>query len=501
MNTVAEPVQDSQSLAKPQSSYWIVVAVALLVAAGHLYYSQTWAYARDEGFHMVTALLIKQGKHLYSDFNFSQTPLNAYWNAFWISVFGVSWRVIHAVAAVMVSIAVFLTGDFVYRRFPVLRWRLAAAVTAMLAVALNVMVVQFGSVGQAYGLCLFSIVVAFRFAVRAVEVKGVLPAIFAGLFSALAAGASLLTAPVCPVLAIWMAFQNQIGNRWAKLVAFIAAAVVPFIPLLRLFLRSPKHVLFNVIEYNLVYRQVEWPNAIPHDIGVVSAWLESTQALLLGLLAIAGLLFVHFRSNWTKGERQIFFLCGWLSVALAAHISSAHPTFQRYYLFTTPFLAILAMAGLYSLAERLYDAGKPLVPAFAFTLLVALALGRILFQAHDDYTWQDTEKVAAKVDQVTPRDGVILADEQIYFITGRPIPMGQELTDAHKLDFPPERSAFLHLVPTKQLVQQIKAGKFATVQYCGELDDGWEDADLPKLYGNKAEIEDCTVYWGLHARP
>ena len=65
----------------------------VIVAAGLILYSQTYAFAWDEGFHLLAAQLIDAGKRPWLDFCFPQTPLNAYWNAGWMRVFGESWRV------------------------------------------------------------------------------------------------------------------------------------------------------------------------------------------------------------------------------------------------------------------------------------------------------------------------------------------------------------------------------------------------------------------------
>ena len=70
-----------------------------MLAAGLLTYAETAAFSWDEGFHLLTAQLIKAGKRPYLDFVFSQTPLNAYWNAGWMRVFGDTWHTAHAVAA------------------------------------------------------------------------------------------------------------------------------------------------------------------------------------------------------------------------------------------------------------------------------------------------------------------------------------------------------------------------------------------------------------------
>jgi hypothetical protein len=481
-------------VSRNQKSYWVLAGTVTLLAAGLLFYSQTDAFAWDEGFHLLTAQLITRGERPYLDFNFSQTPLNAYWNAFWMMLFGQTWRTVHAVAALMTTFAVMLTADFVFTRFPVVRWRFPLAMMAALTMGLNVLIVQFGTISQAYGLALLLVVASFRFAADAVGKRGILYAVFAGLLSSAAAGATLLTAPVCPVLALWMVVQNRAGNRWAKLTAFLAAAVVPFLPVAWLFAKGPKQTLFNIIQYNLLFRQVEWSGAIVHDMGVISAWLNSAQALLAGLLAVAGLLYIRFRSDWTQPQRAEFYLCGWLALALSAHISSAHPTFQRYYLFALPFFIILSAAGVYSVSTRLYAPDRPFWPIFALVGIFSLELAKALQNKHDNVNWRDLEQVAAKADQVTSPSGLILGDEYVYFLTKRPPPSGMELADSHKLDFPPDRALPLHLVSESEILKQISAGRFVTAADCDKGHKVGEE-DFKKVYRQKAAFDTCTVYW------
>ena len=477
-----------------QKSYWLLAGVVTLLAAGLVVYSQTDAFAWDEGWHLLAAQLITRGKRLYLDFNYSQTPFNAYWNAFWMTVFGQSWRVTHAVASLMTSGAILMTADFLFVRFPVVRWRFATALLASFFVGLNVLIVQFGTIGQAYGLGLFLIVAAFRLTVVSVDRTGPGVSALAGLLASAAAGATLLTAPVCPVLALWMAFQNRIGNRWTKLAGFLASAAIPFLPVLYLFVKGPRQTFFNIVQYNLIFRQVEWKGAIPHDIGVMLSWLNSAQALIVGLLALAGLLFVRFQSDWDRNQRAEFYLCGWLALALGVHISSAHPTFQRYYVFAVPFLAMLAAAGMYSVSTRLYAPNRPFWPILALAAIFSLELGKALHDKHDNVNWPDLEKLAAKVDQVTPAGGLVLSDEPVYFLTRRPPPSGMELADSHKLDFPPDRAVPLHLVSESEELKQLKAGRFPTAVDCDKGHKLGED-DFQKIYRQKAELDTCTVYW------
>src|SRR5580700_2330995 len=208
-----------------QKPFLSLCAVFAALAAGLLLYSQTQALAWDEGFHLLAAALIKAGKRPYLDFCFPQTPLNAYWNAGWMGVFGDSWRTVHALAALLTAAAIALSTDFVFVRFRDPDWRFAAGLTTALVIGLNVMVVQFGTVGQAYGMCLFLMVAAFRLAISAVDRNGAWRAALAGLLAAAAAASSLLTAPVTPVLLLWMMLYNRSGNRWHKFIAFVAGAI------------------------------------------------------------------------------------------------------------------------------------------------------------------------------------------------------------------------------------------------------------------------------------
>src|SRR5262249_11079274 len=150
-----------------------------------------------------------------------------------------------------------------------------AALTAALCVGLNALVVTFGTVAQAYGLCLLLIVCAFRCAVAATSRKSWLWAAGAGLFASAAAASSLLTAPVALVLLVWLAWQAPAGRRLMWSAAFCAGAIVPLLPLLWLFVEGPQQVVFNVLTYHARYRQVGWPDARLHNVDVYFSWVDS----------------------------------------------------------------------------------------------------------------------------------------------------------------------------------------------------------------------------------
>lgn len=478
--------------ALPHSSNASLFRLPLAVyAAVFLIYSQTWAFTWDEGYHLLAAQLMAAGKKPYLDFCFPQTPLNAYWNAAWMRIPGPGWRVPHAFAALFTIGAVVLTADFVFRRFPVEGWRRGAAIAAGLATGLNALVFQYGPLAV-YGLCLFLVVAAFRVTVAAVDRRGVLPAGMAGLFAGAAAASSLLSAAAAPVLLIWMLVYNREGSRWAKLAGFCGGIVVAFTPVLRLFRLGPQQTWFNLFQYHYYFRSLYWPETTRHDIDVLTSWMDSGQGLLLGLLAASGLVYIARRSEWPRTLKAEFYLCAWLALAIFVNVGRAHPTFSRYFVLTVPFLSILCVVGLYAIGSRVLEPDRPLGPVLVLSLLFALGLGKAIADASEE-SWSMYQRQADKINQVTPRDAPVFADELIYFLTKRTPPPGFELSYTHKVDLPPAQMALFHIINEAEVKREVQSGRFATAYSCER--DEIEEYGLRALYRQHLDMDECTVFW------
>ena len=465
-----------------------------MLFAGLLFYSQTRAFAWDEGFHLLAAQLILAGKRPYLDFCFPQTPINAYLTAGLMRLFGDTWRTAHVLETICVAAAAFLTADYIRARFPVKNWRWAGTLAALVAVGMNAQVVIFGTIGQSYGLSLLLVVAAFRLAIVAVERRGVVGAAATGLTAGAAAGSSLLTAPVGPILLIWIYLCNRAGNRWAKIAAFLSAGAVSWLPIAWLYRQGPAQTLFNVALYQLKYRH-KWNGAVRQDIGAISSWINSAQGLSLAVLAAAGLWFLIRQCDWPRESRQEIFLSLFLAVGLTAELATAHPTFERYFLLMVPFIAIPAIAGLYVIGARLAGPERPLHAAYFLIFILALGLARGLFDDSDSYVWSDTEKIAQKVAQVSPPGATIWADELIYFLMRRPPPDGMQFSYAHEIEeMPADQAAKLHIITASELRRRTAAGQYQTVAACYDTDNT-DSAKVPDFYRQKDTVKDCTIYW------
>lgn len=482
------PVRDARS-----SERRILAAFTVAIAAMLVLYSQTAAFAWDEGFHMLTAQLMAHGRRVYLDFMFPQTPLNAYWNSILLRLFGyTSWRTIHAAAALETAWAAWLAADYVFTRFPVEHWRLPAAMTTAALTGLNVVVVEFGPIGQAYALCLVCVLAAFRLAAIATNERNSLAAFGCGLFACAAPAASLLAAPFAPVFLVSIV-RNTPAGKLRRAAEFCVGGLIPFIPLAWVFLQAPDVVKFNVLDFNMYYRRVLWPGngQIIHDAGVALLWVDSSHALLLLTLFIAGVWAVR-RDKVALAWKRDLNLCAICAAVECVWLLTARPTFGRYFVLIVPFLAIPASFGLYRIAGRLSPEGNRWLPVGIVLTLLSLGLGKMIFE-DDSYSWSDLEDIARKVDQVSPPGARIYADEHIYFLVDRTPPAGMEHSNSHKLTMLDARAGRLHVISTTRLDSQLRSGAFGTYETCD--DDEVERLDAGKLFRHEEDVSECSVYW------
>lgn len=454
-----------------------------LVSAALTVYAVLRSFVWDEGFHLVAAQLIQAGKRPYLDFCFPQTPLNAYWNAAWMSLFGDSWRVTHVAAALLLSATLFLTAGWSLEAFRWSRWRIACACINVLLLGCNITVFQFGPIAQAYAMCMFCSFSAFLLLARPQPVRIFL----GGLLTGIGAASSLLIAPVAPVFLI--AAARRIQHRWRNACLYLAGCVIPFAPVIWLFIQNPQNTFFNVVRYQALFRRVNWGNVNSHDADVLTSWTDNGSALLLALFFLAGAVWIARR--WRDYPNLV--LCLALALALILYISTAHPTFARYYIVGAPFYTAIATAGFLWIAERLFPASKPLWPAAGLAALLVLCVVRFISLDTDSTTWDQYEKVAAQVAKVTPHHSEVFADEQVYFLLHWTPPPGLEFSYSHKLSFPPAEEARLHIISQAELKKQTEGHRFAVLETCDDdLMDKWH---LDNLYAHRQDFDDCAVFW------
>ncbi len=487
--------------AHPGSSTISLWAALVALSAGLLLFSQTFAFHGDEGFHLLAAQLINAGKRPYLDFFYQHVPLYAYVNAGWFRLFGDTWRSAHALATVFTGSSLFLVAGFVYSRIPEQAWRVPAAITASVLMGLHAEVIQNGTVGFPYGLCLFLSLAGFRLVIVAVDRASGWAAAGAGLCAGAAAASSVLTAPAVPVLFLWMVRHNRSGHRALKSAWFLLGAALPFVPLLWLAIEAPRQTIFNVIEYHLFYRQSSAASlgaALERDLRTVyHLWLESAQGVVLVLMAAVGLLFFSGRKDWEAARRAEYDLCAWLAGGLGGYLACTAPTFPQYFVLVVPFLAILASAGVYAMGLGIWARERPGWPVVLMVGFFVVGLAKPLYHAVTDFQhrWESYEHIAREVNWVTPNDGQVWTeDEFIYFAARRVPPVGMGNSYAQNLPLPAGLAASLHIPSRVQQDEWLAAGRFATVVM--ERDDQKiKELGLDSLYRKRTQVEGYDVLW------
>ena len=452
----------------------IVGAAVAAITASLLLYSQTRGFGWDEGFHLLAARLIAAGKRPYVDFIFAQTPLNAWWNALIMRFTGYGWRGPHVAAALESAASVWLVADFVLRRAPAAA-RVWLAIAAAALIGLNQVAMNYATMSQAYGLCMLLGVLAFRLCLEG-------PALLAGVAAGAAASASLLTAPLGPVLFVWLIFRGG----FQRVALFVAGALVGLFPVLWYLTIAPKQFWFDVVGFHLYYRQVDWSGWFLHDLEVLTGWLDSGQGMLMFVLVAAGAAMGR--------KRRGIALCSWIVAAYCLYLSTTHPTFAQYFTVALPFAAILASACLQELYERYPQRWPPVLVAALMTAMLA----RTVWQQAANMSWANLETVAAEVRKALHPGDKLYADEHIYVLTGAMPPPGMEWGGSHKIAMPADRARLYHVLTQAELDKQVKRGDFAVVESCDE--DEVKRLGLGNLYGQSKQIGDCFVFHELKAR-
>lgn len=480
----------------PLAVWAAVIAVAVAICG----FSQLDSSYGDEGFHLLASQLIAQGKKPYIDFFYPQAPLYAILNAGWMRVFGIHWRVAHAFSALMTSAAVPLVASFAFTRWPAAEWRKTGAIAAAVFFGCNYHVVYFGTIGQAYGLCVFFTVAAFHLALKAALREQALYSFGAGLVAGAAAASSLLAAPVAPILLIWLARENQIGSRTRKAVAFLAGAPIAFLPLAWFMLQAPRQTFFNVFEYHTLYRRLGYwaTTSVPlNDLRQLTRWLESGQAMLLIVLAGLGLLFLSQTEGWNPHRKAEWRLCVWLPAGLFLYLCTPRPTFAQYFILVTPFGSVLAALGVYFLSLKLVPNRRPAFAAIVLCGLFTLALVKSVDTEMTDEPrpWQQAEDVARLVNRVTPKDAPIYMDDNAIFFVAKRLPLpGLEHLDARKLQLTPDQASLLHIMPGSVANEWLAGGRFATVALWSE-DERIKELQLAKVYPHQEQVDGYSVFW------
>jgi hypothetical protein len=316
----------------------------------------------DEGFYLVAARLVTEGKRPYGDFFYLQMPILPYALAGWMSLVGAGWyaaRILSAILAASVGLLVFHASVRSTRSLPL------ALLATLLFAACGLSLGWFSPV-KTYGLSELLLLSAYLCAGS--DRRASLLA--SGLCIGLATSVRLYLIVAAPCVALHLLRRSgRIRDSLAPLACVAAGTLLGLLPCLPFLLRDREAFVFDTFTFH----SMRYPEGGEGLVGAFGPKLATVLSLLglresegtggiqfLALLA-AGLIALPGRKNSLAASFWI---------VLGATSLLPNPTFNQYFCLIVPFLAI-------GIAERL-GASMPLAPWASRAAVLALLLYVVL---------------------------------------------------------------------------------------------------------------------------
>jgi hypothetical protein len=329
----------------PRPLFWLAVVVIIwlpyaLVARGRL-------IDPDEGFMLIAAQLVLDGRVPYRDFFFQQMPLTPYVTAGWMALTGVSWESGRLLSAVLATLTGVLVVGEVRRLLGSTWW----ALVAMVLFAFSAMGTGWLATAKTYALSTLLLTASVVVISRA---RGRLGWLFV---AAVCLGATVearlfLAVPVGGLLLLAM-WQNRSPRAWLAVLGGFGLALLPALGFL---LMAPDAFLFDNLGYHTSRTTAGFIGAPRQKLAVVAGLLGFDRGdefvsvfnwqlplLLLGTLA---------SSVWLlRQKRQLS--APMVAVALVAAVSILPtPSFSQYFVVLLPPAIILVVQGLSAISSN-----------------------------------------------------------------------------------------------------------------------------------------------------
>jgi hypothetical protein len=349
----------------------LAMLLALVVPALTLLPVAVWRFLDgDEGDYATAASLVFNGRLLYHDFLYTQTPLLPYVYGAWAEVVGERWLAMRLLSvAFSLGVAVLLYRHVSARAGD----RLGVAASALFG--LSTLVFTWYPTFKTYALSTLLLFAAYvlidraRPGPRVVAVAGGLAALSVQTRALLLGGAAVLA---------WAAWRSG-GIR--RLWAFTAGFGVLLLPTLVLFAADPHRFLFGNLWYHgqrsssgLVGDVRQKGEVVASLLGVGTDARPIPQYLLLVLAAVVAAVTLKVLT----GTIPLALL---VATGLAVVALLPTPTYTQYFATTVPFLIV----GVVELVHVLHERGLTRPPAFFVTLVAATTAAYFAFGVVDLY--------------------------------------------------------------------------------------------------------------------
>ncbi|NLF24212.1 MAG: hypothetical protein GX589_00950, partial [Deltaproteobacteria bacterium] len=322
--------------------------------------------ARDEGFYLLAAKLVTEGKLLYHDFFFPQMPLLPYVYGGWLSLYGMTWQSARIFAALLTA----LIGVLLYMRAAKLFGALYGGAAVILFCA-SALVFTIYTTATTYALSTLLLFLSYLVLCSDGKLRIKFP--IAGALLALAVTSRLMFAAVLPAFLLFILINER---PWKvslyALSRFCVGFVIGLCLNLWFILPSPELFYFNNLGYHLLRSPASSAERIAHSGQVLRVLLglekgikfESFQFPVLLYVALAAMVACPL---FKRKLDAAFYIC----VALFAVNFLPDPVYVQYFSVLVPFLIVCVLHLFYGMTSAPWRS----LNVFGFITVPLLMLG------------------------------------------------------------------------------------------------------------------------------
>jgi hypothetical protein len=421
-------------------------------------------------YHVLACQMVAAGRLPHVDFFSQQAPLYPLVCGIWMRIFGSSWQAANLFSALLVCGSAMILAGIARQIYLDSAWETKGSIVVLLFFGLNFQVVEYGEIAQPFALCMFFSLLAWLAAFASTPIR--IRFFTSGLAVGAALNTTLLAFPFLLILTAWSVFHVARPDRFRSFLFLCCGAALASMPLGYLAILAPSQTWFGMIEFHLFHRADQWfqaprpwTNITYHNLHEILRWTTSIQGVLLVFLSLAGLpfLFDHKTPIATRHlQLAALVVLGWCSF-----LSLPQPTFYVYYILVVPYLCILASAGLWGMATRMWSVPWASILLVSTVFLYSL---EVPMGAWSDYhlywpgPWAGPEEIAQRINTVTSPDDLVYADDESVYVAARRLPpRGAENSFGGALRLLPDNYVRAGLVSHDQIEAQLRLGQFAAV--------------------------------------
>ncbi len=382
----------------------------------------------DEGFYILAAKYVLEGKHPYLDFFYPQMPLLPYVYGFWMKIFGISWysaRCLSAVFAIIIGYLIFYYVSHALKRKDF-------GILALILYMLSGLTLGWNTVVKTYALSTLFLFAAYLIQAASLHMSFEVRYFISGFFLGMAVNTRLFFIAALPGL--MFGFPNDTPQcpffrRWLYLFFGIAIALLP--NLFFIFSNSDAYYFGN-IGFHAIRTDEGIIGAIPQKIRIAlgligisrTEWRTGFQCAVLILFAIYH--FISDRSEQKPADSTMYIAILLITVSLLPT-----PTYTQYFVVIIPFLIVIAVFGIENMLRRT-DNKKQLSYIFIIIIVCYLttSVGDIyrytvsgkdvagISTAENSINWQisTVRQVTAKIDEYNPKKNPVINCWPGYFV-------------------------------------------------------------------------------------